>query len=177
MSGRSDRSRRSWRRDRGRGRSAGCGGALRGDDRGVSAVVGKTLEAGIVVLYVSLLVGVLYGGVVPEYEATTGAELGERILGESVLEVQGAVPADPDATATVEHELPRSIDNEPYRVVGNDDSLELVHEDDAVGGEVPLRLPADVVRVEGEWESTAPAIVRVERTAAGRVVHLEVGET
>ena len=148
----------------------------RSDGRALSAVVGKTLEAGIVVLYVSLLIGVLYGGVVPEYESTTGAELGERVLAESALEVQGAVPADPDATATVEHDLPRSIDSEPYRIVADDGSLELVHEDEAVGGTVPLALPPDVVRVEGEWESSAPTVVRVERTPAGRVVHLEVGE-
>lgn len=169
--------RSSWSaRRRNRGSPDSSGRSFRGDDRGVSAVVGKTLEAGIVVLYISLLVAVLYGGVVPEYESTTGTELGERVLAEGTLEVQRAVPADPDATATVEHELPRSIDDKPYRVVGHNDSLELVHDDEAVGGEVPLTLPPDVVRVEGEWESTATAIVRVERTAAGRVVYLEVGE-
>jgi len=158
------------------GSDAAEGGAA-GDrcDRALSAVVGKTLEAGIVVLYISMLIGVLYGGVVPEYQATTGAELGERVLAESALEVQSAVPADPDATATVHHDLPRSIDNEPYRVVARNDSLAMIHEDRAVGGEVPLALPPDVVRIEGEWESTAPAVVRVETTPAGRVVRLEAG--
>ncbi|AGN01324.1 hypothetical protein L593_06885 [Salinarchaeum sp. Harcht-Bsk1] len=162
---------------RGSARSRGDGTHLRrgGTDRALSAVVGKTLEAGIVVLYISMLIGVLYGGVVPEYQQTTGAELGERVLAESVLEVQSAVPADPDATATVRGDLPRSIDNDPYRIVASNASIELVHEDPAIGGEVPLAMPSDVIRVEGEWESTASAVVRVETTPAGRVVRLEAG--
>jgi hypothetical protein len=147
----------------------------RSADRALSAVVGKTLEAGIVVLYISMMIGVIYGGIGPEYERTAGEELGERVLAESVLEVQSAVPASPDATATVRHELPRSIDGEPYRIVARNDSLALVHEDGEIGGEIPLALPPDVVRVEGAWESTAPAIVRVETTPAGRIVVLEAG--
>ena len=153
----------------------GAGSGAADTERALSAVVGKTLEAGIVVLYISMLLGVLYGGVVPEYQQTTGAELGERVLAESVLEVQSAVPADPDATATVRHELPRSIDDEPYRVVARNGSLALVHEESAVGGAIPLALPPDVIRVEGAWRSTAPAVVRVETTPAGRVVQLREG--
>jgi len=144
-------------------------------DRAVSAVVGKSLEAGIVVLYISTMVGVLYGGVVPEYQATTGEELGERVLAESVLEVQTAVPADPEATGTTRHQLPRTIDDEPYRIVASNDSLRLVHDTAAISTTIPLRLPSDVQRVEGEWRSSAPAVVTVEQTSSGRVVRLEAG--
>lgn len=147
--------------------------AVAGRDRGVSAVVGKTLEAGIVVVYVSMLVGVLYGGVVPAYQGAAGDELGERVLAEAVLEVQTAVPADPNSETTVRHRLPRTVAGEPYRIVATNRSLRLVHDDPAVGGTVPLVLPDDVSRVEGEWSSGAVAVVRVERTASGRVVRLE----
>lgn len=142
-------------------------------DRAVSAVVGKTLEAGIVVLYVSMLVAVLYGGVVPGYEAAASEELGERVLAEAALEVRTAVPADAGSEATVRHRLPETIGGTTYRVVAGNGSLALVHPDRGVGGEVPLVLPDDVARVEGEWSSADRAVVRVERTPDGRVVRLE----
>lgn len=144
-------------------------------DRGVSAVVGKALEAAIVVLYVSLLIATLYGGAIPEYESAAGAELGERVLAESVLEVRAAVPASGAGTATVAHDIPRTIDDEPYRIVAANDSLQLVHEDRSIGGRLPLALPADVQRVEGEWLSTAEQAIVVERTPGGRVVRLVEG--
>lgn len=146
-------------------------------DRGLSAVVGKSLEAGIVVLYISMLVGVLYGGVVPEYEAAAGEELGERVLAEAALEVQSAVPADPDTEATARHDLPASIDGSTYRIEAQDGGLALVHGDHAVDQEVPLVLPADVDRVEGAWASSETNVVRVEQTDDGRVVVLEVDES
>jgi len=144
-------------------------------DRAVSAVVGKALEAAIVVLYISLLIATLYGGAVPEYQETAGAEVGERVLAEGVLAVGAAVPADHAATATVRHDLPRTIDGEAYRIVAANDSLTLVHEDDRIGGTQPLALPADVRRVEGEWTSTADQRVVVERVPDGRIVRLAEG--
>lgn len=150
-------------------------GSERDRDRALSAVVGKSLEAGIVVLYISTMVGVLYGGVVPEYQATTGEELGERVLAESALEVKTAVPADPQATGTARHQIPRTIDDEPYRIVAGNESLRLAQDGSEATTELPLQLPPDVHRVEGEWRSSAPAVVRVERTPTGRVVTLEAG--
>lgn len=146
-----------------------------GRDRGVSAVVAKTLEAGIVVLFISLLVAVLYGGVVPEYRAAAGDELGERVLAEAAVEVQTAVPETPSTEAAVRHELPTTIEAATYRIVAENGSLVLVHGDPAIENELPLALPSDVVRVEGEWYSHETAVVRVEETDAGRVVRLEPG--
>jgi len=142
-------------------------------DRAVSAVVGKTLEAGIVVLYVSMLVAVLYGGVVPEYQAAASEELGERVLAEAAFEVRSAVPADPGSETTVRHRLPETIGGTTYRIVAADESLVLEHPDGAVGDELPLALPGDVARLEGEWSSTDRVVVRVEATPDGRVVRLE----
>lgn len=144
--------------------------------RGVSAVVGKTLEAGIVVLYVSLLVSTLYGGVVPEYRGAAGEELGDRVLAEAALEVQIAVSEDPRTEASVRHDLPTTIRETTYRIVAENESLRLVHSDAAVGAELPLALPADVVRIEGTWYSHEQAVVTVERTADGRIVRLESEE-
>lgn len=152
-------------------------GLLAGRDRAVSAVVGKALEAGIVVLYASLLAATLYGGVVPEYERAAGAELGERVLAEAAVEVQTAVPEDPRATATVRHDLPRTIDGSTYRVAAGDGELVLHHPDPAVGGSVPLALPPDVDRVVGAWDSHERGRITVERTDEGRVVRLEVVES
>lgn len=141
-------------------------------ERAVSAVVGKSLEAGIVVLYVSLLVSTLYGGVVPEYRAAAGDELGERVLAEAAVEVQTAVPADPRTEARVRHDLPTTIRGGTYSVVAENDTLRLEHPDDAIGGEQPLALPPDVERVEGTWHSHQTTVVTVEQTDDGRVVRL-----
>lgn len=144
-----------------------------GRQRAVSAVVGKTLEAGIMVLYVSLLVSALYGGVVPEYRGAAGDELGDRVLAEAALEVQTAVSEDARTEADVRHDLPTSIRGTTYRIVAENETLRLVHSDAAVGGELPVALPDDVVRIEGTWYSHERSLVRVERTPAGRVVRLE----
>lgn len=159
----------------GRGADGPATSSARDRDRAVSAVVGKTLETGIVVLYVSMLVALLYGGAVPEYEAAAGDEVGERVLAESVLAVETAVPAHPRGTATATHDLPRTLDGEPYRIVAGNDSLRLVHDDRRIGGRVPLALPPDVVGVEGEWHSHTPSGIVVERTSDGRVVRLVEG--
>lgn len=150
-------------------------------DRGVSAVVAKSLEAGIVVLYISLLVSVLYGGVVPEYRGAAGDELGERILAEAVVEVQSAVPGDDRTEATVRHDLPTTIQSATYRIEARTSpdtgrhELVLLHDDPAIDGALPLVLPADVERVEGAWDSHEPGVVEIESTDDGRIVRLERG--
>ena len=67
---------------------------LAGDERALSPVVGKTLELGIVVLFVGLLTTVLLAGVVPDYRTATGKELGERVLTTAAQEIEHAVPPD-----------------------------------------------------------------------------------
>ena len=61
-------------------------------DRGMSSVVGKAMEATIVVLYVGLVAATLYGGAVAEYRGAAGAEVAERTLADAAADVEAAVP-------------------------------------------------------------------------------------
>lgn len=53
-------------------------------DRAVSPVVGKALEAALVVLFIGLVTTSLYGSVLPSYRTTAGDGVGERTLASAV---------------------------------------------------------------------------------------------
>ncbi|WP_208023479.1 DUF7266 family protein [Halorussus pelagicus] len=146
-------------------------------DRAVSPVVGKALEASIVVLYIGLLSSTLYGGVVPDYRTAAGAEVGERVLAQSAERVQQAVPTDARAVRVrTEISLPRTIRGETYAVRTDERALVLDHPADRVSGRVALALPETVTSVSGNWSSRESAfvIVRNEETG-GLAVRLESG--
>lgn len=149
-------------------------GSQNPSDRGraASPVVGKALEAAVVVLYLVLLSTVLYGGVVPEYRAAAGTELGDRVLAESVVEIHAAVP-QPGARSETDVALPETIRGEPYRIKATDDRLVLAHPHPEIGGERPITVPADVDRVHGEWNSTDRSLIVVTDDGDERVVRLE----
>ncbi|USZ69223.1 hypothetical protein NGM10_05645 [Halorussus salilacus] len=149
----------------------------REEDRAVAPVVGKALEAGIVVLYISLLGAVLYGGLVPDYRTAAGAEVGERVLSQSAQRVQQAVPAATGRVAArTEVSLPATIRGRGYEVRVEGRTLVLDHPRDGVGGRTRLALPETVDSVEGEWSSRDPAFVAVRGDAEGLAVVLESGE-
>jgi len=138
------------------------------DNRAVSPVVGKAVEASVVVLYVALLSATLYGGVVPEYRTAAGAEVGERVLAESAQRVQQAVPTDARGVEVRRRvTLPDTIRGRRYaiRVAGRE--LVLDHPDDGVGGRVALALPPTVDAVSGDWSSAERAVVVVQSTGDG----------
>jgi hypothetical protein len=138
------------------------------DDRAVSPVVGKALEAALVVLYLGLVTTTLYGSAVPDYRATAGAEVGDRTLAAAATEVERAVPP-PAASVAVEVrvDLPRTIAGDRYAVRADAETLVLDHPDPAVGGRARLSLPAHVVAVRGTLESTADPVVRVRSVEGG----------
>ena len=147
--------------------------------RAVSPVVGKALEASIVVLYIGLLSATLYGGVVPEYRTAAGAEVGERVLAQSAERVQQAVPTEARAVhVRAEVSLPRTIRGEPYAVRTDNRSLVLDHSAERVSGRVTLALPETVESVSGNWSSGEPAVVVVRGTEEtdGLAVRLESGD-
>jgi hypothetical protein len=147
-----------------------------GDERGVTPSVGKVLEAGIVVLFVALLSTILLGGLVPDYRAATGAQLGDRVLVTASQEVERAVPPTAravDARRTVE--LPTAIAGEGYEIDVDGRWLVLDHPDAAVSGRIRLVLPGSVDRVEGGWESGAEPVVAVRGDESGLVVQLTEG--
>jgi hypothetical protein len=145
-------------------------------DRALAPVVGKALEAGIVVLYVGLLVAALYGNAVPGYRTAAGEEVGERVLATAAERVQQAVPPAARAVdARYRVDLPRTIRGRGYRIRAAGRALVLDHPHPAIGDEAALALPPRVVRVEGTWSSREPAVVRVTDAAGGLVVRLDAG--
>lgn len=147
------------------------------DERATSAVVGKALEAAIVVLYVGVLASALFGGVVPEYRTAAGAEVGERVLAEASQRIQQTVPANAtEVEARVRVGLPRTIRGSPYEIRTDGRSLVLDHPDPAIARSTPLALPETVTTVEGNWTSReSSAVVAVERAENGLLVRLEAG--
>jgi len=138
-------------------------------DRALAPVVGKGLEALIVLLYIASLVATLHGGVLPEYRTTAAAEVSDRTLSTAADRIEAAVPrraSAVDVTRTVA--LPDTIDRATYRVRAANGALVLDHPDPALSGRVPLALPERVVTVEGTWESDDRTVVRV-RGGGGRV--------
>ncbi|WP_135830665.1 DUF7266 family protein [Halorussus halobius] len=145
------------------------------DERAVAPVVGKALEASIVVLYIALLSSALYGSIVPEYRTAAGAEVGERALAESAQRVQQAVPEDARAVAVRQQvSLPDTLRGRGYDVRAENRSLVLDHPEEGVGGRVRLALPETVETVSGNWSSYGPGFVVVRSTPDdGLAVRLE----
>lgn len=141
------------------------------DDRALSSVVEKTLAAGIALLYIAGVTGLLLGGIVPGYQATAGAELGERTLATAAGELERTVPqVDGDVRATTTVSLPTQIDNAGYRLVLADGTLTLKRAGSTRQRERVLALPAGVVTEESTWTSGSDLLIRVEGPANNRTV-------
>lgn len=147
------------------------------NDRGVSPVVGKVLEAGLVVLYVGMLTTTLYGGVIPDYRTSAGAEIGDRVLSKSAERLQQAVPANGTVVrGQMRVSLPPTIRGTEYEIRADGRTLALVHPNERVSSSVRLALPASVSTVRGNWSSREPAVVVVRSERDGLVVALKRGE-
>jgi hypothetical protein len=151
--------------------------SARRSDRAVAPVVGKALEAGLVVLFVVLVTTALSTAVVPGYERVAGQRVADRTLAGAAERVQQAVPpATRHAAARSRVDLPRTIAGQGYRVRTDGRALVLDHPDDALAARSRLALPTHVVRVEGSWSSRQPSVVSVDRDAGGFVVRLVRGD-
>ncbi len=150
------------------------------DERGVSPVIGKVLEAGLVVLYIGLITTTLYGGVVPDYRTAVGDEVGDRVLSKTAERIQQAVPANGRTVrGRMRVTLPRTIRGMEYEIRAESRKLTLVHSNKEVSGTTRLAIPEHVDTVRGNWSSTEPAfvVVRSEGTErTGLVVELERGQ-
>jgi hypothetical protein len=147
-------------------------------DRGLSPVVGKTLELGVGVLFVALLTATFFGAVAPDYRAAVGSELGDRTLTAAADRIEAAVPGTDysrvDRNVTVR--LPETIRGDPYRIVadGGVPAVRLVHPDRTVGGRLRLDLPRSAT-VSGSWRSTSPSRVVVDGAGGNVSVRLVDG--
>lgn len=135
---------------------------LRDDDRGVSAVVGKTLAIGLALLYIAGMTTVLFGGVVPDYREQTGAELGDRVLATAAGNVEETVPAvDGSVDTRREVTLPETIERRSYTLTVTNHTLTLEHPQEEIGGETRLALPDHVTVENGTYHSHGTLVIRV----------------
>ena len=146
----------------------------RSADRGLSPVVGKTLEIGVGVLFVALLTATFFGGVTPDYRASVGTELGDRTLVAAAERTEAAVP--PDDAVRIDRRaglrLPETIHGDPYRIVAGEVDgepvLTLRHPDGRIGGRLRLSLP-DRTAVSGSVTSASPSWIRVVGSDEGGI--------
>ena len=147
------------------------------DNRGLSTVVEKLLSLSVVMLYITLLTTVLYGGSLPAYRGAVGEQLGERTLAEATAEVERAVPPPGrDVAASRRVDVPATIDGAGYRIRANGTHLLLDHPDDEVGGHARPAVPGRVTNVTGEWESGGDTVVTVGGSRDNVTVRLEERE-
>lgn len=159
-------------------RSAGSS-PRRDRSRGVTPVVGKTLEVALLLLLAALLTTALFGGVLPTYRTAAGAELADRTLVQGATAVESATPADPGAYERFERtrrvSVPDRIRGEPYVVRTSAGRLELDHPRAGVGGSVRPLLPANTT-LAGSWRSDRQTRLRVRLTDDGTTVTLVGGD-
>lgn len=147
------------------------------DNRALSTVVEKLLSLSIVLLYITLLTTVLYGGTVPAYRGAVGAELGERTLAESTARIEQTVPpAGRSVTASRRVSLPATIDGATYEIRAEGGRVVLDHPDPDIGGQARPVLPTRVETLTGAWQSGGEMIIRVSGTRGELTIRLEGSE-
>lgn len=143
------------------------------DRRAVTPAVAKSLEMGMVVLFVGLLTTVSLGGAVPDYQRSVDARVGDRVLAAAGGEMARAVPpAARSVTTRYRVDVPARIGGQSYVLRVDSRDLVLDHPDPAVSGRLRLVLPDRVDRVEGRSDSGADTVVVVRGDADGLVVVL-----
>lgn len=148
-----------------------------GNTRGVTPAVGKTLEIGIVVLFVGLLTASLLGGVVPEYRTAAGTEVADRVLVAVGQEVENAVPPGArDVSTRRTLSVPSTVAGSGYALAVDGRTLVLDHPDPVVSERLRLTLPTRVDRIDGRAQSGDNVVVTVYGDRGGLVVKLGNGE-
>lgn len=156
--------------------SPGFSNRIGDDDRGVAPAVGKTLEIGIVVLFVGFLTSTLLAGVVPDYRTTAGAEVADRVLVSIGQEIERSIPpAANHVTARRTIGVPSTIAGSGYSLAVDGRTLVLDHPDPAVSESLRLSLPPRVDRIEGSAQSGAQIVVTIRSDSSGLIVELDDG--
>jgi len=149
------------------------GSGLRRDTRATTPVVGKTLAIGIVLLYIGGMTTLLYGSVLPGYQAATGEELADRTLAAAVGEIEQSVPdARGEVNRTRRLTLPDRIREKRYRLELSGERLRLHHPDRETALETRLSLPPGTVVRESTWHSGEKLEIRVTGPTANRTVRI-----
>lgn len=139
----------------------------------MSPVVGKVLEAGLVVLFIGLVTTVLFGNVVPAYRTAAGQELAERTVAGAADDIEASIPPTAHHVRVYQRvELPSAIAGAAYRLRVDDRRLVLEHSHPGIGASARLALPDHVAAVRGSWESGGEPTVRIRDNESGLVVVL-----
>ena len=139
-----------------------------GADRATSAVVGKTVEAALVVLFVGLLTATLHAGLAPAYERAAGEEVADRVLVAASEEIERAAPPDRHGTERHGLTLQRRVDLPPriasgnYRILADGTSLRLEQPGTEIERTTDLAVPGSVRDVTGSWQSGAETVLVIE---------------
>lgn len=142
------------------------------DNRGAAPVVGKVLAAGLVVLYVGGMTGLLLGGPVPAQQTAAASELGERVLATAASHVEATLPAaDGRVRARTVVSLPPTIRDETYTLRIDDGRLVLDHPVDALDSQTRLAV-GNVTVADGTWHSTDRLVVSVTGPPGDRTLRL-----
>lgn len=145
------------------------------DDRGLTPVVSEILLIGLVLLYIGLLTAVLYGSVIPGYQTTSGAQVGDRVLATATEHVQQGVSPAYRLEARISIDLPTTINNRAYSIRAANRTLVLEHPHPEIGGRSRLALPESVRAVNGSWRSHTPLVVRVMGNETGYQITIDDG--
>ncbi|RRJ29183.1 DUF7266 family protein [Halocatena pleomorpha] len=137
------------------------------DNRGLTPVVSEVLLIGLVLLYIGLVTAVLYGSAIPEYQATSGAEMGDRVLATATEHVQQSVFPSYRLDARSSIALPETINNQAYSLRTANRTLILEHPHPEIGGRARLAVPSSVHSIEGQWRSHTPLSVRAVGNETG----------
>ena len=147
------------------------------DNRGTSAVVGKLLGAGIVLLYVSGTTAVLVGDVVPGARQATGQELAERVVGDASARLERALePVDGRLRGRISLDLPETIAGAGYSLRLRDGGLELRHPNPGIGARAPLELPPAMTAETSVLESGPGGGIVIRGPGTNRTVRLVEGD-
>lgn len=160
-----------------RGSGSGVGPDERGvspDERGVAPAVGKTLEIGIVVLFVGFLTTSLLAGVVPDYRTAAGVEVADRVLVSVGQETERSIPpAASDVSSQRTITIPTTIAGSGYSLDVDGRTLVLDHPDPAVSDSLRLSLPPRVDRIDGNAQSGGAIVVTIRGDSSGLIVELD----
>lgn len=144
------------------------------DTRALSSVVEKSFVAGIALLYVGGMMGLLLGSVVPGYQAATGEQLGERTLATATEHIEQAPPQTQGAVeSTTTVTLPATIRGNRYELRLANETLTLESSGDGFEREIQLALPEHVTTTESTWNSGGDLLIRVEGPATNRTLTIE----
>lgn len=144
--------------------------------RGVTPAVAKSLEMGMVVMFVALLTTVALGSVVPDYQRSADARVGDRVLATAATQIEQSVPPTAASVRSrSEIDLPARIGGQGYDLRVEGRQLVLDHPDDVVSDRTRLILPDRVDSIGGRWDSGVDSVVVVRGDADGLDVRLTDG--